>query len=754
MLSAASILLLSACDSLDQALHPVPMPPQASGSLLEKDPNLEHWKIASGNQQTPPGKLSVDTLNDTASSPLNQPQVTQLGPSAPVQPAAAPQFVFGENRNISLNFVNADVHEVVATVLGDILKKNYFLDPKVQGTVTFHTLRPLAMSEVPGVLEDMLALTGAALVPAGDAYKIVPLDQAAKAPAILGGMNSPPGVDRAFGIHVIPVRYVSAEALKTAAEPLLPPGRAIYADTEHHLVMFVGTGSEAQDIADFIATLDVDPMAGKSIGLYPVKFSDPDSVAKELKAILTPASAAGASDLVQILPLNRMSAVLVISADPAYQQRAKALVDTLDHGSDAVQRRLFVRYVQNGRAGELASTLRQVLGIASTTAASQTSPVGPGLQPTTMTSGPSPNSQLAAGAPPPPPLPGGGVASELAATQSQGSGLPSPYDNSQNPNGELTNVGAPSDATGGGQQNQLRIVADDRNNALVIYATPREYELIDAALQKLDIVPLQVLIEATIAEVTLGDNLQYGLQWFFNSGSNNFAFSAVDTGAIAPAFPGFSYLLNVSNARVVLNALTAITQVKVISSPELMVLDNESARLQVGDQVPVISRTSTSVVNPDAPQVNEVTYLDTGVILNITPRVSASGLVILDISQEVSDVTKTSTSNIDSPTIQQRRIASSVAVNSGETIALGGLIKDRNEKDNTGIPLLSNIPVIGNLFKTTGNTTDRTELLVLLSPRVVKDNSDARLATDELRQQMKGLAILEQHTPPYASNTP
>ena len=303
--------------------------------------------------------------------------------------------------------------------------------------------------------------------------------------------------------------------------------------------------------------------------------------------------------------------------------------------------------------------------------------------------------------------------------------------------------GSGTDANGGATD-QLRIVSDVRNNALIIYANPKEYELIDQAMQRLDVVPLQVLIEATIAEVTLNNQLQYGLQWFFNSGDSSFAFSTLASGAVSSVFPGFNYVLNATSAKVVLSALTQITQVKVVSSPELLVLDNGTAHLEVGDQVPIVTQSAVSVISPGAPVVNSVDYRDTGVILNITPRVSSSGLVLLDIDQEVSDVVKTESSTIDSPTIQQRRIQSSVAVNTGETIALGGLIKDHSENSVTGVPVLSNIPILGNLFKTTNNEHDRTELLVLLSPKVIKNTSDARLATSELRQRLKGMQQLDQ----------
>ena len=233
------------------------------------------------------------------------------------------------------------------------------------------------------------------------------------------------------------------------------------------------------------------------------------------------------------------------------------------------------------------------------------------------------------------------------------------------------------------------------------------------------------------------------MQWFFVNGDFSLSFS--EAAALIPAavVPGFNFLFTPTDARVVLSALTTITDVRVISSPQLMVLDNETARLQVGDQVPIATQSAVSVSDPDAPIVNAIEYRDTGVILDIIPHVNASGLVVIDIIQEVSSVVETETSGIDSPTIQQRQIESSVAVQTGETIALGGLIRDGKTNSVTGIPVLSDIPILGNLFKTTDDKTQRTELLVLLTPRVVRDTQDARDVTEELRQRLPSLTPLE-----------
>jgi general secretion pathway protein D len=241
----------------------------------------------------------------------------------------------------------------------------------------------------------------------------------------------------------------------------------------------------------------------------------------------------------------------------------------------------------------------------------------------------------------------------------------------------------------------------------------------------------------------LNDDLRYGLQWFFNSGNSSFTFSSLATGEVASAFPGFSYVFSSTDTRVVLNALAEVTDLQVISSPQLMVLDNQSARLQVGDQVPIATQSAVSVSDPEAPIVNAIEFRDTGVILEVTPRVNAGGLVSLDVRQEVSTVIETTTSDLNSPTIQQRTIESTVAVQSGETIALGGLIQDQDQEATSGLPLLSEIPILGHLFKTTSNSKRRTELLVLITPRAVRDRGEAHAVTEELRRRVTAIEPLE-----------
>ncbi|MGH7185176.1 MAG: type II secretion system secretin GspD, partial [Pseudomonadota bacterium] len=541
-----------------------------------------------------------------------------------------------------------------------------------------------------------------------------------------------------FGIHVMPLRFASAINLQETLQPLVPPGRVLRVDPVLNLLIFSGTGGEATELQNLVDIFDVDWMAGRSFGLFPVEFASPRVMAQELGAVFGPVPGASTPDApaptvgtIRFLPIERLRAVLAIARDVGLIEEARLWVERLDRGQEGDGRRIYVYRVQNGRAGDLGRVLGQIFPATVTTVGREgpRAALAPGLTPTEI---------------------GFGAASALDSAL--GDGATAGVVGFEGGAEQYAGIGATLAAAVVEERRPgIQIVPDVRNNALVISATPEEYRQIEGALRQLDVTPLQVLIEATIAEVTLTDQLRYGLQWFFHTGDSNFTSTSVGTGGGAPIFPGFNapifagfnYVLSSANAQVILNALTAITDVKVISSPQLMVLNNETARLQVGDQVPIATQEAQSVVDADARIVNSIEYRDTGVILSVSPRVNAGGLVVLDIIQEVSDVVRTTTSTLDSPTIQQRQVKSTVAVQSGESVALGGLIRDGNVKDVTGIPLLSEIPLLGNLFKTTSDTQRRTELLILLTPRVVANRQDAREITEELRSRVRALAPLE-----------
>jgi general secretion pathway protein D len=371
-------------------------------------------------------------------------------------------------------------------------------------------------------------------------------------------------------------------------------------------------------------------------------------------------------------------------------------------------RQVFVYRAQNAKATELAEILGQIFQGGGTLSAGANAPgtLAPGLTPALVgssapTSGPGPDT-----------------------------GLPS----------IATGISVPPG-------NSVEIIADDVRNALVVLASPQEYKMVEAAVRQLDTVPLQVLIEASILEVTLNDDLSYGIEWFFknNLGGNNekTGRGLLDLGpaGLSPLAPSFSYTIidSADQVRTVLNALAAESEINVLSTPSLMVLDNQRATINVGDEIPVPSRQSISNLDPDAPTVNEVQFRKTGITLNVTPRVNNSGLVTMEIAQEVATAIATTTSDIDAPTIQNRAIESVVAINSGETIVLGGLIQDTRTKRESGVPVLHKIPILGAAFGLKSHDQARTELLVLLTPRVVRNRQDARQVTEELKQKLRGL---------------
>jgi general secretion pathway protein D len=458
-----------------------------------------------------------------------------------------------------------------------------------------------------------------------------------------------------------------------------------------------------------------------------------------------------------------LNGILAISSQPKYLTQLKKWLGILDRASGENERKLFVYHVQNGRASDLATVL---VGAFGGTPNEQTQSTTPNLTATGQATSVN-NSRPAFGSQTNPTTPTGtgvqpgmgmgtGFGSQSGSGFQSGTGLQSgsSFGNSSLANGSQlgqNNASGQQQSTIvsqtlmlPGQVTPISITSDDGNNSIVFYSTPRQYGLIQDALRQLDVLPLQVLIEAAITEVTLNDKLQYGVQWRFSGSGGTSALSQGTTNGLVQVFPGFSYFFATANGNIAaaLNELSDITHIKVLSAPKVMVLNNHTASLQVGDEVPVLQAQVTSTLTSDASVTNEVNYVDTGVILNVTPRVNDSGLVLLDLQQQVSDVSSTTSSSINSPTIQQRMIQSSVAVNDGQTIALGGLIKDNSNQEKAGIPWLNEVPGLGFLFGSTTGEHDRTELLILLTPRVIRNAEDVKTITQELREKIHSAAPL------------
>jgi general secretion pathway protein D len=653
--------------------------------------------------QAAPGDPSPDPASAPAIS--SAPQGPVSGPLARGPSSDAVRT--SEQGDITLNFVNSDVKDVAKAVLGDYLKLNYEIGANVQGTVTIQTSQPLKRSQVLPALEQALRLNNMAVVESHGIYKVVPL---ADAQHVVHVNASKHDSSIGYGVDVVPVRYVDAAEMAKLLEPLAPASGIVHVDSTRNVLLIEGTAEERQTLRDDVALFDTDWMRGMSFALFTPDHVDAEELVKELNQVLGGPNSP-ASSLVQLLPIQRLNAVLAISHQARYLDHVRAWVNRLDRPGEGSDKRIYVYDVQNGRASDLAGTLGKLLFGSSSGGAA---------------SGPSPGGIHGAGSIAPPPA--------GSATGAPISSLTAAPVDAVSISGSAPGIGS------------LSITADETNNALAILATPQQYGVILGALKKLDATPLQVLLEAAIAEVTLTDNIKYGVQYVFQPNSmNQIVLSDSSSAAIAPAFPGFSYLYsNGTNIKVILDALQTLTHIEVVSSPQVMVLNNQPATLQVGNRVPIVTQQAQQTTSDTAPIINSIEYEDTGVILKVTPRVNRGGMVMMDISQEVSQVADTSASPVPSPTIQERKINSSVAVQDGETVVLGGLISDSRSSSKNGIPILQSIPVLGNLFRDTGYGNDRTELLVLITPHVVDDTQKARKVTDELRHRLPGVqAVLE-----------
>jgi general secretion pathway protein D len=676
---------------------------------------------------------------------LAMPAAAQPAPSTPATSTASTS---ADENGITLNFVNADVRDVAKAVLGDYLKLNYEIGSNVTGTVTLQTSQPLQREQVLPALEQALSLNNLALVHANGIYEVMPLADAHKqvgmTPGHIGSANG-------YGVEVVKIHYMNAEQMEKLIAPLASAESAIRVDPSRNMLIVEGTAQERRAVLEDIALFDVDSMSGMKFELFTPSFMDADELAKELAALMGGVSGQ-MSSAVRLVPIDRLNAVLAISPQQRYLSQMHAWVARLDKPGQGNDKKIFVYHVQNGRASDLANTLLKTLfgSAAGTTTTTQTqSPFS------NSSSGSMSGSTNTFGSS----LLGGGTSlTQGGTTPSHPTSSSSSFEPVTSPAEGRENRGRNFETVGGVSRegiNSVNITADETNNALVVLATPREYAVILDALRQLDIAPIQVLLEAAIAEVTLTNETQFGVQYYLNGAHNqgvltqgstvpitttNPLSGAVSTLAnIAAPYPGFSYMYtNGAGIQVILNALDQVTHVDVISSPEVMVLNNQLASLEVGDQVPILSGEAQSTVTADSPVVNSVEYLDTGIILKVTPRVNRSGQVMMDISQEVSGVDNNATtqSTIGSPTIQQRKIESSVSVADGQTVALGGLFSDQKTIGTSGIPLLDRIPLLGSLFSSNDNQHDRTELMVLITPHVVDNPEKARAVTDELRKKL------------------
>jgi general secretion pathway protein D len=667
-----------------------------------------------------------------------------------VRPAAAAP---PPRDGVTLNLVDAGIPEAAKAVLGDILRVNYQVSEKVKGTITIQTPRPVSRETLLEMLEAALRSDGNALVVDRGLYRILPAaDAVGLAPLRVGRAADQQRGAAGLVTQAIQLRNVAPADMERLLKGMAPASTVIRAEQARNLIIVTGTRSEIAAIAEAVSVFDVDWMRGMSFALFPIETGDPDAIAQELDTIFANDRDSPTKGIVRFVPNRRLRSILVISQRPQYIEKARAWLRRIDSVGRITEKQVHVYHVQNRPAVELAQLLQRVYQSqeqtrAATTGAPQARPAST-QAPTPPVFSPIPPQQAQQPpAPQPLPSPGTSAIPGLDPSRSPGPGValiePAP----------ATEPAAARQPAPGGlppddRQAGISVVADETNNALVITATPREYKRTLRILERIDVMPHQVLLEATIAEVNLNDRLRFGIRWFFQAGNHQLRFTDDTTGAVTPQFPGFSHFFSTPNVQIALNALAAITDVNVVSSPTIMVLDNKKATLQVGDEVPIATQSAVSVLAPGSPIVNSVAFRNTGILLNITPRISDHGRILLDIEQEVSDAVTTTTSTIDSPTIQQRRIKTTIAVGDGEAIVLGGLMQDRATRGRNQIPLIGDIPVVGNLFKSKDDRIVRTELVIAITPRIVKNDHHLRKISAEFRDKLNFSTRPQRSAPP------
>jgi general secretion pathway protein D len=456
-----------------------------------------------------------------------------------------------------------------------------------------------------------------------------------------------------------------------------------------------------------------------SFAMFKLQYADAATLIGELESIMNDQGSSPLAGIVRLMPIERLNAVLAITHRPDHIADVQKLIEQFDSGLEGTSgRRLYVYELENGKAENIASVLQEIYGqqpddIGSTGAFSSTDSAAGVFR-------------SAAAVSRPPPAPGTqGIAGSYVQASAQ----------ARPPAGD-------SGAAAGGilaeSQGDVTIIADQDNNSILVMASQQDYRSIEAAIRRLDIAPRQVLIEATIAEVSLSNTLTYGVRWFLQKSDYEIGYNAPVPSRAAGEGLAFAFFDETSDLKAFFDILATESSVKFLSTPQVMVLDNQTANIRVGDQIPVTTRSSQSTTNPDAPIVTEVQFRDTGTLLTVTPRISSGGQITLDISQEVSlPGTEPALGGGGNVSIAQRTINSSVIVQSGQTVVLGGLILENTNEGKSGIPVLMNIPLFGKLFSTTSEDEFRTELIVTVSPRVIENQRAMQQVTAELRSRMK-----------------
>ena len=748
--AVALAVALAGCSTLPQ--------PRDDGALQRE--------AMAGTEKPAPRSVVVPTTHP-ATPGVAPPEVTTgTGEFVKAVGLAKPTPVAEGAGTVTFNFENQPVESVVKAILGDLLHENYSIVPGVQGNVSFSTSQPVTAEQALPILETLLSWTGNALVHSNGRYVVMPAKDAVAGnlvPSI--GANAPAGGLQA---RLYPLHYISATEMQKLIKPFARADAVLLADPTRNVLVMAGTPSELENYQRTVATFDVDWLRGMSVGVFSLQRAEVKDLTPMLDKLFGDKGNTPMAGLLRFIPIERTNSLVVISPQPAYLDEVRSWIDRIDHGGGN-EAQLYVYDVRNVQASDLADYLSDIYGGGSSGGRSgdRGGKVGPGLNSGTLGSD-SDSNRGGSGS-------GFGNSSGTfgSGSSSSSSGGYLNTTSGNGINGSSSGIGGSGSSFGGSQSGfagsgfgdddnshrshsggittdeGVRITSVDSNNQLMVRCRPAQWAEIEQAIKRLDAVPLQVQIETRILEVALTGNYQFGVQWYLEGlvGSTNGQPTqpgnkqqwALGGGgaSFSPGKDSFFYSFVNNDISVALHAMETSGNTKTLSAPSLVVLNNQKAHIQIGDQIPITQTFVNTGANTDN-TIGQVEYKDTGVILNVRPRVNPGGLVYLNINQVVSSPGAKDATTGNFP-IQQREVATQVAVQSGQTVLLGGLIKQDEGTTDTGIPGLNRIPIFGRLFGQTNRSRNRTELIVLITPRVITNGDEAKQVTDEYQRKFESL---------------
>ena len=692
-----------------------PMPSNAAASDSAQAPVVVNGKVITPTTELgeAPHKASSPQVRAGNGQLINQ------------RVAASPPPTFGSTGQATFNFEGESLQAVVKAILGDLLQQNYVIAPGVQGTVTLSTPRPVDSSQALSLLEMVLGWNNARLVWSDGRANIVPADQAV--PGNLSPRTGSAANARGYELRAVPLKYISATEMEKLLKPYARDHGIVQVDNTRNLLVIGGTRAELQNYLRTIEIFDVDWLAGMSIGVYPLQSAEAGKVVTSLDKVFGESGKTPMSGMFRFMPLEGQNAVMVITTQASYLREVESFIERLDTGGDGA--RLYVYEVQYVKAADLADQLGSVFGQSGQQNSSKKgASLMPGLDPVEVRTTDMP-------------------AAKGADIGSSGNGNTGIAGGGDYAGGKSGGSGGNSNQTLSIGGSEVGISAVEESNSLLIRTNPAQWESIRRAIERLDTMPLQVHIEAQVVEVKLNDQLKYGVSWFFGNlvSAGDQAFTKATSfwdnsgSSVKPDGTGTFTFLG-PNAQAIISTLDSVSNTRILSAPSVLVRNNVEADFNSGTQIPVAS----TIINNNGNTNNDDTYSQvqfrqTGVSLKVKPRISSNGMVFLEITQDVSSISDTGPVIGGNVSVDNRKLHTEVAVRTGETVMIAGLIQSSNKNGSSGLPGLSRLPYVGALFGAKERGENRAEVVVLITPTVIHDPSEARKLTDEYGERFRGL---------------